>query len=595
MKVLVQFPAGRFAVVLAIALGLALLPAVAAAAVNLSNSPNWASYFPRIAFDANGDGHVVWMEEYGTNNGDIFYARLTKSTGTWSAPVNLSGRGRCWAQSLMICAVAVDGLNRVHVAYAENDGVRLRTLTAGSWSDAIQVYEGGNSDGTRVAADSSGDVYVAWYDQGRRVIHSRARIGGNWEEVLTISNTSRGSKFCDIAVGSSEAWAVWVQKTAAGDRYETTWARRGKSLNAGWTSPAPLVSDPNSHQHPSIEVDSSGFPHVVYTPVYSDENRTASYAYWTGSGFSSARSLSEQTMLHWPSLAIRNDVLFCCWQNGAADNGSSISTTTGSRATWSAPISAPSSNGSVHADIAGDSAGKIALVYNSFGDIYYYSTGTAGAPANRAPVADFVFSPQTGIAPLTVTFDGSASYDPDQGGQIVRYDWQFGDGTTGSGRTVNHNFDRRGTYIIKLTVIDDKGASGSRTASLQVLGLFAPLNVAWATYVDRSLFQTRFVNEVVWEANPGNDAVAVVVRYRIYRRDTQDEDGGYSMIGEVDGATFKFVDQKVSEAGRYLYAVSSLDSQGHESPRNDQDDNANESSRAAIETGAVPPPRIRIR
>ena len=55
----------------------------------------------------------------------------------------------------------------------------------------------------------------------------------------------------------------------------------------------------------------------------------------------------------------------------------------------------------------------------------------------------------------TVTFDGRRSRDPD--GRIVRYEWDFGDGTQDHGPMVTHHFKAPGTYRVCLTVWDDDG------------------------------------------------------------------------------------------------------------------------------------------
>ena len=56
----------------------------------------------------------------------------------------------------------------------------------------------------------------------------------------------------------------------------------------------------------------------------------------------------------------------------------------------------------------------------------------------------------------SVSFDGSASYDPD-GGDISSYVWQFGDSEIGTGVTTSHTYTITGTYQVKLTVTDDEG------------------------------------------------------------------------------------------------------------------------------------------
>ncbi|MCX6577306.1 MAG: PKD domain-containing protein, partial [Candidatus Aminicenantes bacterium] len=62
--------------------------------------------------------------------------------------------------------------------------------------------------------------------------------------------------------------------------------------------------------------------------------------------------------------------------------------------------------------------------------------------------------------------DASASYDPY--GTIVSYKWLFGDGTSGSGKTIIHSFPKKGTYTVSLTVINDQGypAEASKTITV---------------------------------------------------------------------------------------------------------------------------------
>ncbi len=87
-------------------------------------------------------------------------------------------------------------------------------------------------------------------------------------------------------------------------------------------------------------------------------------------------------------------------------------------------------------------------------------------PTNQAPNAVFTADPTMGDVPLEVIFDASGSIDSD--GMIVSYDWDFGDGTTGSGITTTHIYDEPGTYTVTLTVTDDDGATATATQTIEV-------------------------------------------------------------------------------------------------------------------------------
>gem|GEM_PF-568130 len=79
----------------------------------------------------------------------------------------------------------------------------------------------------------------------------------------------------------------------------------------------------------------------------------------------------------------------------------------------------------------------------------------------------FVASPQSYLAlPFTIKFDASGSVSDE--GIIVSYLWNFGDGSTGRGRSVLHTYPRAGSYTVSLTATDSQGATGSTTGIVQV-------------------------------------------------------------------------------------------------------------------------------
>ncbi|WP_131106063.1 LamG domain-containing protein [Ornithinimicrobium sufpigmenti] len=91
-------------------------------------------------------------------------------------------------------------------------------------------------------------------------------------------------------------------------------------------------------------------------------------------------------------------------------------------------------------------------------------------PQNQAPTAQLTVS----VSDLTVSVDGSESLDTD--GQVVAYDWDFGDGEQASGQTASHTYAAAGTYTVTLSVTDDDGATG--TAQEQVEVSAPPVNQA---------------------------------------------------------------------------------------------------------------------
>ena len=93
------------------------------------------------------------------------------------------------------------------------------------------------------------------------------------------------------------------------------------------------------------------------------------------------------------------------------------------------------------------------------------TTATVTQPANQPPVAD-PNGPYTGTVGVAVNFDGSGSSDPD--GTIIAYDWDFGDGATGTGVTPSHAYAVSGSYAVTLTVTDDAGVTDTATSTADI-------------------------------------------------------------------------------------------------------------------------------
>jgi len=102
------------------------------------------------------------------------------------------------------------------------------------------------------------------------------------------------------------------------------------------------------------------------------------------------------------------------------------------------------------------------------GATYACTVPDPSVAVNQPPNAAFSMNPPTGMAPLQVTLDGSASSDPDGG--IVAYSWNFGDGSpSASGQTVQHTFTATGTLTVTLTVEDDQGVQHAHSKTITVL------------------------------------------------------------------------------------------------------------------------------
>ena len=81
--------------------------------------------------------------------------------------------------------------------------------------------------------------------------------------------------------------------------------------------------------------------------------------------------------------------------------------------------------------------------------------------------ASFTSSPTDPTTATTVQFNGVES-TASAGATITAWEWNFGDGTTATGVTASRQFAAAGTYVVRLTVTDSTGRTGTTTANVVV-------------------------------------------------------------------------------------------------------------------------------
>ena len=87
--------------------------------------------------------------------------------------------------------------------------------------------------------------------------------------------------------------------------------------------------------------------------------------------------------------------------------------------------------------------------------------GDGNGPSNIPPDAEFSRS----CTLLACTFADNSS-DPD--GQVTAYTWNFGDGAAASSRNSSHLYGSAGSYVVELTVTDNRGATDKLSQQVTV-------------------------------------------------------------------------------------------------------------------------------
>jgi PKD repeat protein len=139
-----------------------------------------------------------------------------------------------------------------------------------------------------------------------------------------------------------------------------------------------------------------------------------------------------------------------------------------------APANSMVATVSVRAIPVGDNA---QTAIGTSADIRLMPSGVITPPAG-APTASFTYGPTPVNVNVPVTFDGTSSTPGTNAVQITKYDWNFGDGQTGSGPRPIHTFMSAGTFNVMLTVTNDGGVTNVTTQQVTV-GATDPFTGDW--------------------------------------------------------------------------------------------------------------------
>lgn len=95
----------------------------------------------------------------------------------------------------------------------------------------------------------------------------------------------------------------------------------------------------------------------------------------------------------------------------------------------------------------------------------YVSFAADDFPSTGPTIARFTFSPNAATINQDVSFNGTSS-TVNNG----TYDWDFGDGSTGTGATLTHRYTRAGTFTVTLIVTSDTKATSSASRTITISG-----------------------------------------------------------------------------------------------------------------------------
>lgn len=177
--------------------------------------------------------------------------------------------------------------------------------------------------------------------------------------------------------------------------------------------------------------------------------------------------------------------------------------------------------------------------------------------------ACFTPSIVSGFVPFTVNFDASCS-SSQTGSKIVSYIWKFNDGGTTSGITTSYTYIDEGDKVVTLEITDEAGNTRSTSMTINALKLYPPSDIQLIRKINRCLTRAEAYHILTWTPNIKNSSFNIE-RYNIYRRDTDDPNDDFKIIGSVGNNIREFTDKTSLVNTIYSYYITTVLRNGFES------------------------------
>ena len=161
----------------------------------------------------------------------------------------------------------------------------------------------------------------------------------------------------------------------------------------------------------------------------------------------------------------------------------------------------------------------------------------------KAPLASFTVTPASPLVGEATTFDASSSTP--NGGFIVSYTWDFGDGnaTSSTNSTIIHCYAEDGNYTVALTVVDNEGLNGTTFDIITVLN-----RIPVALFTESAT--TVSTGEVIYfNASMSIDPDGTIISY-------------LWNFGDGTNASGMTVDHAYTENGNYTVTLTVTDNDG---------------------------------
>jgi PKD repeat protein len=244
--------------------------------------------------------------------------------------------------------------------------------------------------------------------------------------------------------------------------------------------------------------------------------------------------------------------LLVTWADNSSDeSGFSIERCIGGNCTNFGQVATVGAGVTSFTDLYNTSTGSYRVrAYNSAGFSQYSGSAEIVLVSSGDAAARMTAAPLSGPAPLTVTFDGSASTALN--GTLSSWQWSFGDNQTAAGVTAGHTYTAPGVYAASLKVTTSGGFGSATGTTAVIITVTAPPLVAPSDLTATS--PARGQIRLSW-SNPVSSTTALTLERCKGAKCTS-----FTRIAVLTTTATSYLDTKASPGTTYKYRLAASES-----------------------------------
>lgn len=230
----------------------------------LLETSNTTAMHPQVSIEANGNTTVLWRQYSATDfEYRLHSVRWNASTQAYTSLELLDADGDRFPR------LAFDAAGNGFAMWGGGAQVRRFDVATGTWGPQISLDNGVGAISQEIAIDAAGNALLAWIEDDGATNSVYARrydvTTGTWGAATLIENRSLPATIeqrLAVSISGTEAVVAWVEDTGS------AWDAYAVKLSGGtWSAPALIENRSESSRELSAAIDAAGNVTIVWQQV----------------------------------------------------------------------------------------------------------------------------------------------------------------------------------------------------------------------------------------------------------------------------------------------------------------------------------------